>query len=284
MAALRLAILMCDTPMPSLKAVYGDYRQIFQMLLTSSLAPINASKSGQAQVTFTLVGYDVVTEMAYPPEEEGYDGLLISGSAASAYENFEWINKLVAYVKRIAEEKPKMKIFGICFGHQIIARALGGSCVRNNGSWEVAVTTIQLSPLGKAIFGADELDLQQMHRDHVPTSPPHSYLLGSTDITPNHGMVIFHPWSAPSAEVLNSSLPNVPLSSIHILTLQGHPEFTEPFVSMLINARVHLIGEELAADARLRAGGIVGRHHPDGQPCDGVRTVGKVMWGMLGVA
>ncbi|KIK96618.1 hypothetical protein PAXRUDRAFT_825764 [Paxillus rubicundulus Ve08.2h10] len=284
MAARRLAILMCDTPMPSLKAVYGDYRQIFETLLTSSLAPINASKSGQAQLTFTLDGYDVVTEMAYPPDDEEYAGLLISGSAASAYEEVDWINKLVAYVKRIVKEKPKMKIFGICFGHQIIARALGGSCVRNNGPWEVAVTTIQLSPLGKAIFGADELDLQQMHRDHVPTSPPHSYLLGSTDNTPNHGMVIFHPWSVPSAEVLNSSSPNVLLSSIHILTVQGHPEFTEPYVSTLIDARVRLIGEEVAADARLRAGGIAGRHHPDGQPCDGVRTVGKVMWGVLGVA
>ncbi|KAF9234197.1 class I glutamine amidotransferase-like protein [Melanogaster broomeanus] len=293
MAALRLAILVCDTPMPSVKAVHGDYRQIFEALLASSLAPINASKPDQAQVTFTLDGYDVVTEMAYPPDEEEYDGLLLTGSAASAYEDIEWINKLVAYVQRIAAEKPKMKIFGICFGHQIIARALGGSCVQNNGLWEIAVTTIQLNALGKAIFGKDELvsplyrkrypgpahfrlqDLQQMHRDHVPTSPPNSHILGSTSITPNHGMVIFYPWSAPPLEVLNSSSPNVPLSSIHILTVQGHPEFTEPIMSKLIDARVGILGEDLAADGRLRAGGISGRHH-DGLACDGVGTVGKL--------
>ncbi|KAF9223199.1 class I glutamine amidotransferase-like protein [Gyrodon lividus] len=284
MAALRLALLMCDTPMPSVKTVHGDYRQIFETLLASSLAPINASKSGQAQVTFTLDGYDVVTEMAYPPDAEEYACLLISGSAFSAYENIEWINRLVAYVKRIAEEKPKMKIFGICFGHQIIARALGGSCVQNNGLWEVAVTTVQLNALGKAIFGTDELDLQQMHRDHVPISPPNSYLLGSTDITPNHGMVMFHPWSAPSPEVLNSSEPNLSLSSIHIFTLQGHPEFTEPIMSKLIDGRTRILGEEVATDGRSRAGGIVGRHRSDELACDGVGIVGKVMWGVLSVA
>ncbi|KAF9234196.1 class I glutamine amidotransferase-like protein [Melanogaster broomeanus] len=263
MAAFRLAILLCDTPVPSIKAVHGDYMQIFEALLASSLAPINASKPDQAQVTFTLDGYDVVTEMTYPPDAEEYDGLLLTES--------------------------------------VIARALGGSCVPNNGLCEVSVTTIQLNALGKAIFGKDELvsslygkrypgpahfrqqDLQQMHRDHVPTSPPNFHIIGSTSITPNHVMVMFHPWSTPPLEVLNSSSPNVPLSSIHILTVQGHPEFTEPIMSKLIDARVGILGEELAADGRLRAGGIFGRRH-DGQACDGVRTVGKVIWGVLGAA
>ncbi|KAF9223200.1 class I glutamine amidotransferase-like protein [Gyrodon lividus] len=284
MTALRLACLMCDTPMPSIKAVHGDYRQIFETLLTLSLTPINASRSNQAQVTFTLDGYDVVTEMAYPPDEEVYDGLLISCAMAAVYDDMVWINKLVAYVRRIADEKPKMKIFGTCFGHQIIAKALGGSCTPNDGLWEVGVTTIQLSALGKAIFGTDELDLQQMHRDHVPISPPNSYLIGSTDITLNHGMVMFHPWSAPSPEVLNSSEPDVPLSSIHVFTLQGHPEFTESIMSKLIDARAHVMGDEVATAGRLLASGIVGKHRSDGQPCDGVGTVGKVMWGVLGVA
>ncbi|KIJ58062.1 hypothetical protein HYDPIDRAFT_103337 [Hydnomerulius pinastri MD-312] len=289
----RLALLMCDTPFPSIKAEYGDYRQIFETLLTSSLAPINASQTsgfltfpcaGQGPVTFTLDGYDVVTEMAYPPDETEYDGLLLSGSAASAYENVEWINKLVAYVKRISEEKPQMKIFGICFGHQIIARALGGSCVPNNGLWEVAVINVQLSALGKAIFGTDDLDIQQMHRDHVPTAPPNSHLLGSTTITPNQGMVIFNPSSIPASQTLQSPSPNVDLQSIHILTLQGHPEFTPPIMEKLLDARIHILGEEITNDARKRAGGIPGKQRPDGRACGGVGTVGKAIWGVLGVA
>ncbi|KAH0828632.1 class I glutamine amidotransferase-like protein [Lanmaoa asiatica] len=275
----RLALLVCDDPIPLVKAVHGDYGRVFHQLLSSSLARIDSER---AEATFTLDVYDVFNDMVYPPDSVQYDGLLISGSRASAYEDIDWINKLVAYVKCVVTEKPSLKVFGICFGHQIIARALGGSCVQNNGLWEVAVTTIQLTPLGKAIFGSNQLDLQQMHRDHVPTSPPNAHLLGSTDLTPNHGMVIFDPAFEP-LYLASDVVPHVPLTSIQVLTLQGHPEFTESFMSMLLDARLELLGQELVNDGRSRAGGIPGRHYPDGLACDGVAKVGKVIWGMLGI-
>lgn len=46
---------------------------------------------------------------------------------------------------------------GICFGHQIIARAMGGECVPNDGKWEIGITTVDLTPLGQSIFGASTL-------------------------------------------------------------------------------------------------------------------------------
>lgn len=122
-----------------------------------------------------------------------------------------------------------------------------------------------------------------MHRDHVPTSPPRTHLLGSTDVSLNQGMVVFDAASAPPPETLGSDAPHVDLTSIHILTVQGHPEFTESIMSKLLDARVELLGEKLVNDGRLRAGGIPGKHHPDGLACDGVGRVGKVIWGVLGV-
>lgn len=94
--------------------------------------------------------------------------------AASAYENLEWINELVKYTAFIAKEKPHIKLIGtfdllihhrslldgklgICFGHQIISRALGEECVPNNGRWEVGLTTLQLTDVGKKIFGVESL-------------------------------------------------------------------------------------------------------------------------------
>ena len=44
---------------------------------------------------------------------------------------------------------------GICFGHQIIARALGGECVPNNGRWEVGTTDMELTDIGKKVFETD---------------------------------------------------------------------------------------------------------------------------------
>lgn len=41
---------------------------------------------------------------------------------------------------------------GICFGHQIIARALGSVCVPNDGKWEIGTTDMELTDIGRAVF------------------------------------------------------------------------------------------------------------------------------------
>lgn len=122
-----------------------------------------------------------------------------------------------------------------------------------------------------------------MHKDHVPTLPAGTHLLGRTDPTPNHGMVLFDPASAPSPETLASDAPLVDLTSIRVLTIQGHPEFTEPIMGTLLDSRVAVLGEELVRDGHLRKGGIPGKVYPDGLTCDGVSKFGKTIWGVLGV-
>ncbi|KIM43592.1 hypothetical protein M413DRAFT_443508 [Hebeloma cylindrosporum] len=185
-----------------------------------------------------------------------------AASAASAHENIEWINNLVAYIARVAQTKPHIKIIGICFGHQIIARALGGECVPNGGRWELGPTPLQLTDLGKRIFGSDELTIQQMHRDHVPSVPPSFHLLGSTNISPNQGMVRFvPPFPSPSIDPSSNptdthqqTLSSTPLPPIQILTTQGHPEFNSSIVSSIIEQRVAsgAIGIPAAEDAKRR--------------------------------
>lgn len=72
----KLALLICDTPIPTVKAEHGSYRDIFHELLKSSLP----KKRGLPQ-KFTLDGFDVVNG-EYPTKRqlEGYQGILISGS------------------------------------------------------------------------------------------------------------------------------------------------------------------------------------------------------------
>ena len=121
-----------------------------------------------------------------------------------------------------------------------------------------------------------------MHRDHVLTSPPIAHLLGLTHIMPNQGMVIFDPTSAPDLDL--DAAPCVAPMSIHVLAVQGYPEFTKSIISKFLDTRVGILGEKLVKEPCLRAGGIPGRRYPDGLASDGVGKVGKVIWGVLGVA
>lgn len=168
------------------------------------------------------------------------------------------------YVRQVALEKPSIRLIGICFGHQIIARALGGECVPNDGKWEAGVTEIALTDVGRRLFGASTLNIQQMHRDHVPDVPPSFDLLGSTPIAPNQGMVQFYP---------SADSDSAKAEDVHIFTVQGHPEFTQRISDKIVNARAStgVISKDVAEDVRRRA---AWRN-------DGVDVIGKVLWQVM---
>jgi len=255
----KIALLICGTLPEHIRGTYGDYTVVFTEFLRRSLPQ---------DIEFTLDPYDVVSKMEYPSDDQldSYDGIMYTGSAASAYNDVEWINKLVKFTARVANDKPHIKIIGICFGHQIISRALGGETVPNNGLWEVGPTPIDLTDLGKRLFGVESLNIQQMHQDHVPAVPPTFHLLGSTAVSHNQGTVRFMPGTEPDRQ---------DLENVHIITVQGHPEFVEGIVSGIVEVRAKagIISPEVAADAERRKN----------WRNDGVPVLGKAIWGVLGV-
>lgn len=77
-------------------------------------------------------------------------------AAASAYEDKPWINRLVEYTASLPSINPKLKLVGICYGHQIIARAFGGVVEKNAKGWELGVRNVQLTELGRTLLlGSD---------------------------------------------------------------------------------------------------------------------------------
>ena len=105
-----------------------------------------------------------------------------------------------------------------------------------------------------------------MHRDHVPSIPPKFQLLGSTEKSPVQGMVLPN---ASATEITS-------LSDIHILCVQGHPEFTADIVLKLVDTREAsgVFDGSTARDARHRAG----LEH------DGIEVIGKVIWKLFGLS
>jgi GMP synthase-like glutamine amidotransferase len=112
--------------------------------------------------------------------------------------------------------------------------------------------------------------LQEMHQDHVPAVPPNCHLLASTSISPNQGYVRF----TSNSDVPPPSSQEIDPSSIQILTVQGHPEFTQGIIDKLVVARTEkgILTQEMKEDVEKRSK----------MRNDGV-VVGKAIWRILGI-
>ncbi|KAJ2958415.1 hypothetical protein NQZ79_g5974 [Umbelopsis isabellina] len=212
---LNLALLICDTPAPQVVQNFGAYNKLF---------PVVFDKACPDNVELSWNAFDVVARQEYPSlediQDKKYDGIVITGSVRSAYEDEEWIHKLIQFVKDIRSKAPETRIVGICFGHQIIAMACGGTCVSNPKGWEFGYTATKLTSEGQRYFNTDkaQMAIQEVHKDHVPTVPDDFICLAST---------------APHTPVqLMVSKDN------RVISVQGHPEFPAEVVGILLNVRL----------------------------------------------
>jgi GMP synthase-like glutamine amidotransferase len=150
MPPLRLAILEADTPVPAANARYKGYFGVFKHLFERAVSPTTLDS------IVTLTGHDVVhnPSSAYP-SLDSIDAILITGSKHDAFADDEWILTLVEYVRK-ALVHPRVRVVGVCFGHQIVSRALGALVARSDKGWEVSVTETRLTEKGKELFGGRE--------------------------------------------------------------------------------------------------------------------------------
>jgi len=73
----------------------------------------------------------------------------------NAFDNTEWILRLVEYVQKMLKHD-RIRVIGVCYGHQIVGRALGAKVARSD-AWEISVSEVQLTPKGKQVFEKDVL-------------------------------------------------------------------------------------------------------------------------------
>ncbi|KAL4985962.1 class I glutamine amidotransferase-like protein [Aspergillus falconensis] len=229
---LRIAVLECDTPPESSNAKYGGYVGVFKTLFHSSVRELYKPEQVDPPSILDISRFDVVTAQEYP-DLESVDAVLLTGSKHNSFEDHAWILNLVEFTKK-AIEHPRVKILGICFGHQIIGRALGVEVGRNSAGWEIAVCDVDLTEKGKELFGVETLKIQQMHRDIVFAYPDGVTPLGSSPRCEVQGMY----------------------KTGKFITVQGHPEFKEDIVSEVVNLRAAagVFDKQQAEDALKRAG------------------------------
>ncbi|CAG8476104.1 13408_t:CDS:2 [Ambispora leptoticha] len=218
---LRIAILVTDIINHGpLFEKYGDYFDLFSRLFQSAQNNINAgNKNGIDKIKLELLSFDVVKKMEYPSlsELKEIDGVLITGSASSVYDDAPWIQRLVKYTKHLIENQNRVKLVGVCFGHQIIGKAMGAPVIKNPLGYEVGVHKITLTYPGKKFLKTDNKFL-----DIVIALPKGFVNIGTSEKCTIQGMI----------------------KDNHVLTIQGHPEFFKEWVQGLLVIRKHRFSKE----------------------------------------
>lgn len=196
--ARTIGILQAGAAPEGLLDEFGDYPAMFERLLREHGAGLDF------KVYRALDG-----EL---PERVGdADAWLITGSRHSVLDAAPWMVRLEAFVRSIIAGDGRL--CGICFGHQLVASAMGGSVDRAAAGWSI----------GRQCYRAadgdgddDSIALNAFHQDQVVSLPTGARVLASSD-------------SCPLAVVEYGEA---------ALTIQAHPEFRNDFLSELIRQRL----------------------------------------------
>ncbi|XP_052194933.1 gamma-glutamyl peptidase 5-like [Diospyros lotus] len=214
----RFAVLQCAEDSDYVKKMYEGYFGVFVGML---------AEGGETWDVYRVAAGDF-------PNDEGidaYDGFVITGSCNDAHGNDPWICKLLNLLKKL--DSMKKKVLGICFGHQILARALGGRIGRAISGWDIGVRTIHFSPSSKLLASLKMpklLPIIECHQDEVWELPSKAEVLAWSSKT---GIEVFR-------------------YGDHMMGIQGHPEYTKDILLHLIDRLLqrNFIKESFAEEVR----------------------------------
>lgn len=221
---MRVGLIQCGNINSLLVTDHGDYPEMFSALLGPDI---------------DLAVFDVQTGSV--PDAGACDGWLVSGSVDSTYDDLPWISTAAGLLRDIVRRD--VPLVGVCFGHQLLAQALGGRVEKATTGWGIGIHEYRLAPEVPPSAGLDTgstIRLIASHQDQVTDLPADATLLASSSHCPVAAYSI----------------------GPRVLAIQPHPEFSLGLAAHLIEARRHLFGDDLtdraAAEVARARGGPVG--------------------------
>ena len=206
---MKIGLLECDDVVGRFAHIQGGYREMFAALLP------------EFDFEFFAIHQD-----AFPKSTADCDAWIATGSKHAVYEGHAWVERAAEFLRDLKEEK--RPFVGICFGHQLLAHALGGEVAKARQGWGAGVLPLEIlrqepwmQPPKHAVR------IQHMHQDQVQRLPEGSVLLGRS----------------PHCEVGMFRVGQT------MLGIEGHPEFTREFGAALIDSRRPRIGNASAEEA-----------------------------------
>lgn len=209
-----IGILACDHVGPELlDAARGrDYDAMYTELLQAAEPAIRTR-------TYDVVGGQL------PDHPAECDGWIITGARYDAYRDDPWIVALRQFIQRVHEHRARL--VGVCFGHQVVAHALGGRA-ENTGTWRAGPQ--QLHVEATEWFEGGSVVIHAMHQDVASIVPPGGRTIG-------HGSTADHP---------------IYVVGDNILCVQDHPEYDASYIAGLVEARRPRMGDEITDAALTR--------------------------------
>lgn len=201
---MKIGLLECDDVVGRFDGIEGGYREMFAALFP------------QAQFRFYSA------HRAELPRSTGEcDAYMCTGSKYSVYEAHDWIRRLGEFIREL--QNARTPFVGICYGHQMLAHALGGEVAKAPQGWGVGVLEVEVLR-GEPWMEPRKprLLLHHMHQDQVRKLPQGSVVLARSQ----------------HCEVEMFRLGDA------MLGIEAHPEFTVPYAAALIRARSESIGKE----------------------------------------
>ncbi|CAD6247856.1 unnamed protein product [Miscanthus lutarioriparius] len=210
----RYALLLALWDSEYAKEVYGGYYNVF----VAAFGDASGGTDERWDCFCVIAG-----EFPAPEELASYDGFVVSGSPRDAHGDEPWVRRLCALVQTV--HAMRKRVLGICFGHQVLCRALGGRVGRARNGWDVGVRKVTFAPdllegrrlefLGDLV--EDDLPrsaaLIEVHQDEVWEIPPTATVLAYSEKTRVEVFAVGE----------------------HALGIQGHPEYTVDILHNLID-------------------------------------------------
>lgn len=205
---MQIGILQCDNVRSSLSPDYGEYPEMFE----KALSRINNATDNNNLLTFRVY---CAHEGIFPDTPEECDAYLITGSRFSVLDIDElWIHQLQNFIVRL--NKAMIKTIGVCFGHQIMAIAMGGKVERADCGWQIGVHTNNITQTADFMTPpASTFNIAMFCEDQVVK-------VGDTTTV--------------LAEAKHCEYAMLQYGD-HMLSVQGHPEFSVAFAKALLNVR-----------------------------------------------
>ncbi|TQV67935.1 type 1 glutamine amidotransferase [Aliiroseovarius halocynthiae] len=161
----------------------------------------------------------------FPRDLTSFDGFVITGSPASVHDGAPWMSDLFALIRKLNDLQ--LPMFGACFGHQAIAKALGGKVETNPDGWVFGSTEMEITEAAPWLE-VKRFWLYGAHIEQVTKMPNGALNIMSSEGCPMGGFRI----------------------GDHVFTTQNHPEMTRRFIVDLIEELADDKPAEVIANAR----------------------------------